>query len=119
MYTGVTNDIERRVKEHKAGLIEGFTRKYRTNRLVYFERFHYVGNAIGREKEIKSWDRQKRVALIESMNPTWENLSLDWGKPVKLLSATSGGQQIPRCARDDNFDSSDSIGVKHAPNQNG
>ena len=112
IYTGVTNDVERRVKEHKAGLVEGFTRKYRIIRLVYYERFHYVGNAIGREKEIKSWDRQKRVALIERMNPTWEDLSLEWGKPVKMLSATSGGQQIPRFARDDNFEGASTDGER-------
>ncbi len=89
IYTGVTNDIERRVREHKEGRIEGFTRKYRINRLVYFERFHYVKNAIAREKEIKSFDRAKRVALIESMNPTWSDLSEEWGKPVELVTAAS------------------------------
>ncbi|HKD84688.1 MAG TPA: GIY-YIG nuclease family protein [Terriglobales bacterium] len=112
IYTGVTNDIERRVKEHKAGMIEGFTRKYRINRLVYFERFHYVGNAIGREEEIKSWDRRRRVALIETTNPTWEDLSLEWGKPVRMLHATSGGQQIPRSARDDNFEGASTDGER-------
>jgi putative endonuclease len=85
IYTGVTNDIERRVREHKEGRIEGFTQRYRINRLVYCERFRYIGNAIAREKEIKGWDRQKRVALIEQSNPTWEDLSLEWGKPIKLL----------------------------------
>ena len=110
IYTGVTNDIERRVQEHKLGLIEGFTRRYRINRLVYRERFRYVDNAIAREKEIKSWTREKRVALIESGNPTWEDLSLEWGMPIRLLRpAGSGGQQIPRFARDDNFDSSNSV----------
>jgi len=103
IYTGVTNDIERRVREHKRGEIEGFTQRYRINRLVYRERFHYIDNAIAREKEIKSWNREKRVALIESTNPTWEDFSLEWGKPIEMLSATTGGQQIPRCARDDNF----------------
>ncbi len=74
IYTGVTNDIGRRVREHKEGQIEGFTRRYRINRLVYFERYHYVRNAIAREKEIKSLNRAKRVALIEQMNPTWSDL---------------------------------------------
>ena len=111
IYTGVTNDIERRVREHKEGRIEGFTRRYRINRLVYRERFQYIGNAIEREKEIKSWDRAKRVELIESVNPTWEDLSLEWGKPIQLLRpSTSSGQQIPRCARDDNFSTADSFG---------
>jgi|SRR5579871_4633069 len=84
IYTGVTNDIGRRVREHKEGRIEGFTRKYKINRLVYFERFHYVKNAIAPEKEIKSFDRAKRVALIASINPAWSDLSEEWGRPVKL-----------------------------------
>ncbi len=115
IYTGVTNDIERRVREHKTGLMESFTRKYRINRLVYFECFHYIGNAIAREKEIKGLDRKKRVALIESMNPTWKDLSLEWGQPVKLLDGTSGGKQIPRglkSARDDNSCSAASVAVE-------
>jgi putative endonuclease len=113
IYTGVTNDIERRVKEHKSGEIEGFTQRYKVNRLVYRERFRYIGNAIAREKEIKGWDRARRVALIESVNPTWEDLSLEWGKPIELLSpATAGEQQIPRFARDDNSCSTDSAGAE-------
>jgi putative endonuclease len=86
IYTGMTNDIQRRVAEHKAGEIEGFTQRYKINRLVYSERFHYVENAIEREKEIKGLDRAKRVALIESMNPTWDDLSEEWGKPIEPLT---------------------------------
>jgi putative endonuclease len=86
--------------------IEGFTQRYKINRLVYRERFHYIGNAIEREKEIKGWDRARKVALIESENPTWEDLSLEWGKPVEMLTpATASGKQIPRGlkpTRDDN-----------------
>ena len=113
IYIGVTNDIERRVREHKEGRIEGFTRRYRINRLVYTEPLQYIANAIAREKEIKSWNRQKRVALIESVNPTWEDLSLEWEKPIELLNALSvDEQQIPRelkLARDDN--SCNAVGV--------
>ncbi len=110
IYTGVTNDIECRVQEHKEGRIEGFTRRYRVNRLVYRERFRYIDNAIAREKEIKGWDREKRIALIENTNPTWEDLSLDWGKPIQpLRPSTSGEQQIPRSARDDNSGSAASL----------
>ena len=110
IYTGVTNDIERRIAEHKEGRIEGFTRRYRINRLVYFERYHYIGNAIAREKEIKSWNRAKRVALIESENPTWDDLSLEWGTSVELLHPAGGDQQqIPRFARDDNSDNTVSV----------
>ncbi len=89
IYTGVTNDLGRRVREHKEGRIEGFTRRYRINRLVYLERFQYVRNAIAREKEIKSFDRAKRVALIESVNPTRSDLSDEWGTPVKLGAPAS------------------------------
>jgi putative endonuclease len=83
IYTGVTNDIERRVREHKEEL-GGFTRRYRINRLVYFECCRYVRNAIAREKEIKGLNRAKRVALIEEMNPVWSALSEEWGKSTEL-----------------------------------
>src|SRR5271157_1722857 len=106
IYTGMTNDIGRRIREHKAGEIDGFTQRYKISRLVYYERFRYAGNAINREKQIKGLDRAKRVALIESMNPTWEDLSLEWGKPIELLHPAAGNEkQIPRGpkpARDDN-----------------
>ncbi len=61
----MTNDIERRIQEHKSKTVEGFTARYNINRLVWYERFHYVGNAIAREKQIKDWRREKKVALIE------------------------------------------------------
>jgi putative endonuclease len=85
IYTGVTNNIERRAAQHKSGEIKGFTQRYRINRLVYYEVFQYVENAIRREKEIKGWDRAKRVALIEGENPTWDDLAEDWGKAIELL----------------------------------
>ena len=85
IYTGMTNDVGRRIREHKAGEIEGFTERYKINRLVYYERFRYVGNAINRERQIKGLDRTKRVALIESMHPTWQDLSEEWGKPIEPL----------------------------------
>ena len=114
IYTGVTNDIERRVLEHKHGEIEGFTQRYRINRLVYRERFHYIDNAIAREKEIKGWNRTRRVALIENENPTWGDLSLEWGKPIEMPSPTiAGKQQIPRFARDDNSDSTEEFSDIH------
>jgi putative endonuclease len=98
IYTGMTNDIGRRVREHKVAQIEGFTQRYRIDRLVYFERFRYVGNAIEREKQIKGLDRAKRVALIEAVNPTWDDLSEAWGKPIE----SSIEKQMPRFARHDN-----------------
>lgn len=86
IYTGMTNDLCFRVLQHKSGKIEWFTQKYKINRLVYYEEYKYVWNTIRREKQIKGLDRAKRVALIESMNPTWEDLAAEWGKPVKLLT---------------------------------
>lgn len=78
LYAGMTNDLRLRVYEHKTGRLEGFTKRYRIHRLVYFEQYQYVYNAIAREKQIKNWVRQKRVALIESVNPTWEDLAETW-----------------------------------------
>jgi putative endonuclease len=81
IYAGVTNNIFRRVMQHKSGEFKGFTQRYRINRLVYYESFQYVNNAIRREKRVKGLDRAKRVALIERRNPTWDDLADDWGKP--------------------------------------
>jgi putative endonuclease len=74
LYTGVTNNLKKRVMQHKQKLVAGFTKKYNVNRLVCFEIFHDVRAAIAREKQIKSWRREKRVALIESNNPKWVDL---------------------------------------------
>ena len=76
LYTGVTNNILRRIYEHKAGLIEGFTKKYKTKKLVYIDAFDNPNDAIATEKKIKGWIRIKKIRLIESMNPQWEDLSL-------------------------------------------
>ena len=76
LYVGVTNALERRVFEHKQKLIPGFTAEYDVNRLVYFESTRCVLAAIQREKQIKGWRRDRKVALIESINPDWEDLSL-------------------------------------------
>jgi putative endonuclease len=78
IYTGVTNNLERRVQEHKDKLVEGFTSKYNVNRLVYFEETNDVHAALTREKQIKGWLRSKKTALIESVNPQWKDLSLEW-----------------------------------------
>jgi len=79
--------------QHKAGEIEGFTQRNKINRLVHIEVFQYVNAAIRREKEIKGWDRAKRVALIESDNPMWDDLAADWGKPVRLLRPVVAGEK--------------------------
>jgi putative endonuclease len=78
LYTGITNDLKRRVYEHKRKLIPGFTSKYNITRLVYFEETTDVEIAITREKQIKGWLRAKKIALIESANPDWRDLSADW-----------------------------------------
>ena len=77
LYTGVTNDLQRRIMEHKQGRVAGFTQRYNVSQLMYFAPFRDVRDAIAREKQIKAWTRGKRIALIESMNPHWKDLSLD------------------------------------------
>jgi putative endonuclease len=74
LYIGITNNLCRRILEHRKQLPGSFTARYRIDRLVYFERYQYVNNAIAREKELKHWTRAQKVALIESTNPTWEEL---------------------------------------------
>ena len=78
LYIGVTNDLERRVLEHKQKVNEGFTSKYNVNMLVYFESFQYINDAILREKRLKKWNRQWKINLIEEENKEWNDLSEDW-----------------------------------------
>jgi putative endonuclease len=78
LYTGVTNNLERRVYEHKNKLMPGFTSKYNITKLIYYEEGNDVNAAFAREKQIKGWLRAKKIALIESVNPEWHDLSLDW-----------------------------------------
>ena len=78
LYTGVTNDLQRRLYEHKNELVDGFTKKYRVHKLVYFETTNDVRVAIQREKQIKGWVRLKKNALVESMNPEWKDLAEGW-----------------------------------------
>ena len=78
LYTGVTNDLTRRVYEHKHKLVAGFTSRYNITRLVYFEATSDVHAALSREKQIKGWLRAKKISLIESLNPEWEDLSERW-----------------------------------------
>ena len=91
LYTGITNSLVRRVWEHQNGDIEGFTKKYRVNRLVYYENFDDPRHAISREKEIKGWRRAKKNALVETKNPKWADLS-----PMLFRH-----MRVPRVARDD------------------
>ncbi len=75
IYVGVTNNLARRLAEHKGGIIKGFTQKYKVKNLVHFEQTSDVRSAIEREKEIKGWKRYKKNMLINAMNPTWKDLS--------------------------------------------
>lgn len=77
LYTGVTNDLKRRVYEHKKKLAKGFTSKYNVSKLVFYDVCEDIEGAILREKQIKGWLRRKKITLIESMNPEWRDLSLE------------------------------------------
>jgi len=77
LYIGVTNNLLRRVREHKNRVFKGFTSRYNIDRLVYFEETDDITVAIAREKQLKTWRRDKKIALIESANPQWKDLSLD------------------------------------------
>jgi putative endonuclease len=89
-YVGVSNDVERRVRQHKEHIFEdGFTARYNIDRLVWYQTFGDIRDAITREKQIKRWRREKKIKLIESLNPTWQDLSEDWGKSILPLRRTS------------------------------
>jgi putative endonuclease len=77
-YIGVTNSLRRRIFQHKNHTFEGFTDRYNIDRLVYYAVYHNTHNAIAREKQLKRWTREKKIALIESVNPTWQDLSEGW-----------------------------------------
>ena len=77
LYVGITRDLERRVYQHQKKLLPGFTRQYNVNQLVYYEFFGDVRAAIAREKQIKAWRREKKLNLIESLNPKWKDLSVE------------------------------------------
>jgi putative endonuclease len=74
LYIGVTNDLVRRIYEHKMGLADGFTKEYGIHRLVYFEQYHDIEAAILREKRMKKWNRAWKIQLIEKLNPNWDDL---------------------------------------------
>lgn len=78
LYVGVTNNLVRRLHEHRMGIKTNFTHRYNNNRPVYLESTDNIRTAIGREKQIKGWRREKKITLIESKNPDWKDLSLGW-----------------------------------------
>jgi len=92
LYIGMTNNIERRVSEHKSGEFEGFASEYGCNRLVYYESFDEVQKAINREKQLKGWVRRKKIALIESMNPRWSDLAERWGAEMVFAGESIKGR---------------------------
>jgi putative endonuclease len=84
LYIGVTNNIQRRAWEYKTGQFDGFAREYHCTRLVYYEHFTTALSAIAREKQLKGWRRSKKIALIESRNPRWQDLAENWGSQIAL-----------------------------------
>ena len=77
LYVGITNDLDRRLAEHRAGEVPGFMTKYQCHKLLYYEDYSDVNEAIAREKQLKKWSRVKKVALIEQLNPRWQDLADD------------------------------------------
>ena len=90
LYIGVTNDIERRVHEHKNGANEGFTKRYKMDRLLYYEDYPDPTSAIEREKQLKGWLRKKKIELIREVNPRWEDLAATWFREGPDPSLRSG-----------------------------
>jgi putative endonuclease len=86
LYLGVTNDLQRRIFEHKHKLIDGFTKKYNLTSLVYFETFNNMRDAIQREKQLKNWHREWKIILIESINPDWKDLTVDFNTDPETSS---------------------------------
>ena len=78
LYTGMTNNLGQRIYEHKHKLVPGFASKYNITKLVYYEEGNDANAALAREKQIKSWLRSKKIELIESLNPEWQDLGIDW-----------------------------------------
>jgi putative endonuclease len=92
LYIGMTNSVFRRALEHKRGEVEGFASKYHCDRMVYYESFDDVHKAIAREKQLKGWRRSKKIALIESKNPRWEDLTEKWGAQMLFAGESIKGR---------------------------
>ncbi len=82
LYIGVTNDLKRRLMEHKSKIVRGFTSRYNVDKLVYFEQFTNINEAIKREKRLKKWNRQWKIELIEKDNPDWRDLGESWREKI-------------------------------------
>ncbi len=85
LYVGMTDNLSRRTYEHKLGLVDGFTKKYNVNQLVYYESHPTLTNALKREKQLKNWHRQWKINLIESVNKDWKDLYTEISDPIKIL----------------------------------
>ena len=103
LYTGMGNNLERRIIEHRQEFIPGFTSRYRIFRLVHFEFFSDVRAAIAREKEIKAWRREKKIRLIESRNPTWADLAEHFPAKHKKADPSHHSPKARERVRDDNL----------------
>jgi putative endonuclease len=91
LYVGVTGYLGTRIMQHKIDSFEGFTKKYKVHRLVYYENYEHVMTAIRREKQLKGWRREKKIILIEKMNPRWQDLAENWGREMRFR-----GQSLKR-----------------------
>jgi putative endonuclease len=109
LYIGVTNDIYRRAHEHKTGATNGFSKRYKMDRLAYVESTPYVNDALAREKQLKGWTRKRKIELIRELNPYWRDLSEDWyvetnrplsGQGETLRSAQNDKQTLPQSVGD-------------------
>jgi len=85
LYVGLTDDLRRRVEEHRLGLVDSFTKKYNVNHLMYYETFHDSKTAENRERQIKKWRREKKIALFAKTNPRWEDLSQQHSASYKVV----------------------------------
>jgi putative endonuclease len=92
LYVGVTGYFDRRIAQHKMDSIEGFTSKYKIHRLVYYETYDQMQRAIGREKQLKDWRREKKIArsLTEKVNPRWQDLAENWGREMRFRGQAIG-----------------------------
>jgi putative endonuclease len=90
LYVGVTGFFQRRIHQHQYDSVEGFTKKYQCHRLVYYESYQDVQEAITREKQVKRWRREKKIALIEQLNPRWQDLAENWGREMRFPGQSLG-----------------------------
>ncbi|MBL8126408.1 MAG: GIY-YIG nuclease family protein [Chloroflexia bacterium] len=101
LYIGMTNNLARRIWQHRVGTVEGFAATYRIDRLIYAETFSEVRDAIAREKQLKGWRREKKVALIAATNPEWKDLGEEWLETPPSVVTKGTSNEVLRQAQDD------------------